>query len=320
MRSAAAALAVALASVTAPALAQPVTVASCFREVTFEDVPERPIVNDLNMTLIDMGLLDPFVGVAGLMSLADTLVAPPEVIEEVEAKVFSPDYPSLEAILGQSPDFYFAGWNFGLGEETGVTPAGLEDFGIQTYELYESCIHVGPRPPISMETIYTDVLALGRIFRVEGRAEEVVADSRRRVDAVTSRLADVIDRPRVMYCTWQCHSDEPPMVIGAEGIPRTLMELAGGENIFNDLDTSYIRVGWEEVIDRDPEWLVISPDETSPEDVITYLTTNPSLQNVSAVRDRHFIFFAHPYIQPSTRNVDAVEIMARAMFPDRFAD
>lgn len=72
------------------------------------------------------------------------------------------------------------------------------DFGIKSYVLYESCIRIGPRPPISMETMYADILALGQIFDVEEHAEAMVAEFRERVQAVTDRVGNVADRPRVM--------------------------------------------------------------------------------------------------------------------------
>ena len=312
---------IAVASLAAtPAFAFPVTVKSCFDDVKFEKAPERPIVNDANMTqtILDMGLLDRFVGIS--RAWVDVLVAPPEVLEKVKAKEYSDPYPALEAILGQNPDFYFAGWQYGFSEETGVTPQSLASLGVKSYVLNESCIRIGQRGPISMEIMYADVLALGQIFGVEDRAETMVADFRRRVEDVTRRVSDVSDRPRVMYCGNSCNSDDPPWVIGAEGMPRLLIELAGGENIFDDIKDSYVKASWEDIIDRDPEWLVIMPSPYTQEEVFNYLTTSPNLQNVSAVKNKNFVFLTSPYTEPSTRNVDALEKIARAMFPERFAD
>lgn len=56
-----------------------------------------------------------------------------------------------------------------------VAPETLEPFGIPTYELTESCIHIGPKAKSSMDDMYADILNLGRIFGVEAKAEELVA-------------------------------------------------------------------------------------------------------------------------------------------------
>jgi iron complex transport system substrate-binding protein len=143
----------------APALAFPVEVQSCFDRVTFDGPPKRPVVNDFNMvqTIIDMGLIDRFVGVAGIAGGEKEIVAPPGVVEGLNQ--FSDRYPTTEAILGQNADFYFAGWQYGLSEPD-VTPQRLASAGVKTYVLYESCIRIGPRPPISMDAMYADILAL----------------------------------------------------------------------------------------------------------------------------------------------------------------
>jgi iron complex transport system substrate-binding protein len=286
LKSAISSLAFALVIIATPALAYPVEVQSCFDKVTFDGPPKRPVVNDLNLvqTVIDMGLIDRFVGVAGIGGGEKEIVAPPGEMDKI--KQFSDRYPTTEAILGQNADFYFAGWQYGLSEPD-VTPKRLAETGVKTYVLYESCIRVGPRPPISMETMYADIVALGQT------------------------------RPRMMYCGF-CNTDNPPRTIGAEGMPRLLFDLAGGKNIFDDIKDSYVNVSWDVVIDRDPEWIVVSNPRISHEDIVNYLTTSPALKNVSAVKNRHILFMTYAERSPSPRNVDALERLAKAIHPELF--
>ena len=304
-----------------PALAFPLTVQSCFDEVSFDKVPERPIVNDANMTqtIIDMGLLDQFVGIGGVGGVEHHLAAPAEVIEKVKAKEFSERYPTMEAILGQDPDFYFAGWRYGFSDANGITPQALAEFGIGTYVMYESCIRIGQRPPISMETLYADILALGSIFDISEKAEAMVANYRARVADITTRVAKAARKPRVMYCG-DCNTDNPPLSIGAEGMPKLLAKLAGGENIFDDIPDSYVRVSWDAVVERNPEWIIISNHRIPTEEMIEYLTTSPVLKDITAVKERNFVLMTYAERSPSTRNVDALERLARAMHPELFED
>jgi len=299
-----------------PVRAAPVEVQSCFDKVTFDGPPKRPVVNDFNMvqTVIDMGLIDRFVGVAGIGGGEKEIVAPPGVMQGI--KQFSDRYPTVEAILGQNADFYFAGWQYGLSEPD-LTPKRLAESGVKTYVLYESCIRIGPRPPISMETMYADVIALGKIFDITPRAEAMVADMRKRVAVVAERVASAKTRPRMMYCGF-CNTDNPPRTIGAEGMPRLLFDLAGGRNIFDDIKDSYVNVSWDTVIDRDPEWIVVSNPRISHEDIMNYLTTSPALRNVSAVKDRHILFMTYAERSPSPRNVDALERLAKTIHPELF--
>ncbi len=309
-------LLVAAQAARAQAPAYPVEVQSCFDRVRFDAAPKRPVVNDFNMTqtVLDMGLAPRFVGFAGIAGGEDELVAAPGVVAGL--KQFSDRYPTTEAVLGQDADFYFAGWQYGF-SDADVTPAKLAAVGVKSYVLYESCIRIGPRPPISMETMYTDITALGRIFGIEAQAAAMVADFRRRVAVVTDKVAGVTQRPRIMYCGG-CNNDSPPRTIGAEGMPRLLFDLAGGRNIFDDIKDSYVNVSWDSVIDRDPEWIVISNPRVPHEDSIRYLTTSPALQTITAVKQRHFIFMTYAERSPSTRNVDALERLARTIHPELF--
>jgi iron complex transport system substrate-binding protein len=113
-----------IASFASPAFAFPVEVQSCFDKVTFDAPPKRPVVNDFNLvqTIIDMGLIDRFVGVAGIAGGEKEIVAPHGVVEKLNQ--FSDRYPTTEAILGQNADFYFAGWQYGLSEPD-LTPKRL---------------------------------------------------------------------------------------------------------------------------------------------------------------------------------------------------
>jgi len=307
----------------APAAAQdyPVTVRSCSESVTFDGPPQRPIVNDTNMvqTIVDMGLLDRFMAVTGIDGAEHYIKGVPAVIEAMLKKqVKSPGrYPSLEGLLTLKPDFYFGGWQYGFSEQIFITPERLAGFNIKSYILNESCIRVGPRAPISMDTLYTDILALGRIFGITARAEAMVADFRQRVATVTSRTATVKQRYRVMYCG-DCNSDAAFLTIGAEGMPKLLATLAGGQNIFDDIPDSYVRVTWDRVIPRDPEWIIISDNRIPTDDIVRYLTTNPRLKDLTAVKKRQFVFMTYPERSPSTRNVEALERLARTLHPELF--
>lgn len=314
----AAALALAAAATALPAFAHPVEVANCFETARFEAVPKRPAVHDTNMTqtMIDLGLADRLVAVSGIAGAERHLIAPPGVVAALPQL---PDRaPTLEAVLAADPDFLFAGWSYGFTEARGVTPARLAELGVGTYTLRESCIRIGKREPITMDTLYADLLALGRIFGIEERAEAMVADFRRRVAAVTARTARAADRPRILYCS-DCNTANPPVSVGREGMTSLLMELAGGRNIFDDIPNSYVRVSWEEVARRDPQWILVSDHRIPVEVIIGHLTTDPQLAHVEAVRERRFIPITYAEQTPSTRNVEALERIARILHPDQFA-
>ncbi len=294
----------------------PVTVDNCFAKERFDGAPRRALVNDANMvqTVIDLGLADRFVGVSGIGGVERRLIGPPAVIAGLHQ--FVARAPTLEAVLAQNPDFVFAGWNYGFSAARGLTPASLAAFGVATYTLRESCIRVGRREPIGMDTLYADLRSLGAIFGVTARTDAVVAGFRARVAAVEARVRGT-DRPRVMYCS-DCDTNGPPLSVGREGMTALITRLAGGANIFDDIPDSYVRVSWEEVVKRDPQWILVSDHDIPAEAIIAHLTSAPELAHVEAIRERHFIRLSYAEQTPSTRSVDGLERIARALHPERF--
>ncbi len=157
-----------------PALAHPVTVKSCDREVTFDAIPARAASNDVNLTemMLVLGLTDRMVGYTGISGwnkLDETMRAGVAELPELSER-----YPSREVLIGADLDFWFAGWNYGMKVGGEVTPETLAPFGIAVYELTESCIHIMARDRIAVDDMFTDIRNLATIFGVPERAEALI--------------------------------------------------------------------------------------------------------------------------------------------------
>ncbi len=287
-----------------PALAFPVTVKSCNRDVTFDAPPARAISNDVNLTemMLALGLRDRMVGytgVSGWKTLDEELRQNIAELPELSAQ-----YPTREVLLGAEPDFFFAGWNYGMKVGGEVTPETLEPLGIKTYELTESCIFVGPKAKSSMQDMYNDLLNLGAIFGVEDRAKELVA-------GYEAKLADLtagVDRTKPLRVFVYDSGEETPFTAGAYAIPTALIEAAGGKNIMDDLEKSWATVAWEPVVERNPEVIVIvNYGDVTAEQKIAFLEANPAFANVDAVKNDRYVVLEYVEATPGPRNIRAVE-------------
>ncbi len=287
-----------------PALAFPVTVQSCNREVTFDTAPTRAIANDVNLIemMLALGLRDTMVGytgVSGWKTLDEGLRDGIAELPELSAK-----YPTREVLAGAEPDFFFAGWNYGMKVGGEVTPETLEPLGIQTYELTESCIHIGPKAKSSMDDMYVDLLNLGRIFGVEDRAQALV-------DGYKARLAEVtagIDLTQPLRVFVYDSGEETPFTAGAYAIPTALIEAAGGVNIMDDLEKSWATVAWEPVVERNPQVIVIvNYGDVTADQKIAFLEANPAFANIDAVKNDRYVVLEYVEATPGPRNIRAVE-------------
>jgi iron complex transport system substrate-binding protein len=297
-----AALAVLLSA--APALAFPVTVQSCGREVTFDKAPTRAIANDVNLIemMLALGLRDTMVGytgVSGWKTLDEGLRAGIAELPELSAK-----YPTREVLAGAEPDFFFAGWNYGMKVGGEVTPETLEPLGIKTYELTESCIFVGPKAKASMDDMFIDLVNLGTIFGVEDRAKALVDDYKSRLTAITA----TIDRATPLRVFVYDSGEETPFTAGAYAMPTALIEAAGGVNIMDDLDKSWATVAWEPVVERNPEVIVIvNYGDVTADQKIAFLEANPAFAGIDAVKNDRYVVLEYVEATPGPRNIKAVE-------------
>ncbi|WP_299628116.1 ABC transporter substrate-binding protein [uncultured Tateyamaria sp.] len=302
--------AIALA-LTAGLAAAETTVQSCNRSVTFDAPPARAISNDVNLTemMLVLGLADRMVGytgISGWKTLEEDMRAGVEQLPELSAK-----YPSKEVLVGADADFFFAGWNYGMKVGGEVTPETLAPFGIQVYELTESCAHIMDRDKASIEDMYADLMNLGRIFDVEARAAELVDGYRADLSAFASGL-DTGEPLRVFVYD---SGEDTPFTAGLYAMPTALIEAAGGVNIMNDFDKSWGTVTWEEVVERNPEVVVIvNYGDVTAEQKRAFMMSNPAFADLEAVKNDRFVTLEYVEATPGPRNIQAIKTLARAFW------
>ncbi len=296
---------------TAVVAAAETSVQSCNRTVTFDAPPERAISNDVNLTemMLVLGLADRMVGytgISGWKTLNEEMREGVEELPELSAK-----YPSKEVLVGADADFFFAGWNYGMKVGGAVTPETLEPFGVKVYELTESCTHIMDKDKASIEDMYADLINLGRIFDVEDQANTLV-DSYRADLAAFADTLETSEPPRVFVYD---SGEDTPFTAGRYAMPTALIEAAGGVNIMDDFDKSWATVTWEEVVERNPQVvMIVNYGEVTAEQKRDFLMSNPAFANIDAVKNDRFVTLEYVEATPGPRNIQAIKTLAEAFW------
>ena len=286
-----------------------VSVDSCNRTVTFDSPPQRAISNDVNLTemMLVLGLSDKMVGytgISGWKTLDEEMRLGVKQLPEL-----SPKYPTKEVIVGADADFFFAGWNYGMKVGGEVTPETLKPFGINVYELTESCIHIMTKKKVSMDDMYNDLLNLGLIFQIENRAKNIVDAYRSDLNNFTKKLEPIAAKKVFVYDS----GEDTPFTAGRYAMPTALIEAAGGVNIMDDFQKSWGTVTWEEVIDRNPEVVVIvNYGKVTAEQKRKFMMSNPAFANIDAVKNDRFVILEYVEATPGPRNIKAIKKLAKA--------
>ncbi|HEX6343115.1 ABC transporter substrate-binding protein [Umezawaea sp.] len=293
----------------------PVTVENCGQDVTFDRVPAKVVTNDTGITelMFALGLADRMAGyVVGSGQTADLATSPFKSDWDRVAKLG--EKINKEVVQAAGADLVFAGWNYGFSESTGFTPDALAELGIPTYQLTEACRNgVGKQrgimPPL--DALYEDLRNLGAVFRVSDRAERLIAGYQEQVAAAEKLMAG---KPRPKVFLYDSGLDQP-FTSGRNAAPQDIITRAGGDNVFGDLDDSWTTVGWEPVVQSNPDVILINDyadgDNNTPEQKRAFLEGYAPLAGVPAIRDRRFFVLPYAALVESPRNPAAIEAFAK---------
>ena len=163
----------------------------------------------------------------------------------------------------------------------------------------------------SIEDLYTDLINLGRIFDVEKRAMNIVEQYKSELLSFTNNLkADKLLRVFVYDS-----GEDAPFTAGLYAMPTALIEAAGGVNVMDDFKKSWGSVTWEEVVERNPEVIVIvNYGNVTAEQKREFMTTNPAFANIDAVKNDRFVTLEYVEATPGPRNIRAIKTLAEAFW------
>ncbi len=282
-----------------------VCLAGCVGQKSKPDVPAPSVRDSLQRNVPIPAAATRIVSLAAsnteilfALGLGDTVIGTTEFCDYPEAakakpKVggFAPQTFNVEAIAAMKPDLVLA-----AGEFQRPTIEALERLGIAVAGFQGE----------SIDEIGRNIEAIGRLTgRVEA-ADAVVKGMKAALAAVAKRV-DGKTKPKVFYLV----SDDPLMTAASKSMISEAITLAGGENVFGDLDGDYVRISDEEVLRRNPATVLV------PQYGHSGKATSPKvLAALDAVkRNRVFPIDADPISRPGPRIVKAVEQIALILHP-----
>ncbi|UJB43360.1 ABC transporter substrate-binding protein [Streptomyces sp. A1-5] len=290
----------------------PVTVTNCGTRTTYPHAPRRVVTNDVGITeiMFALGLEDRMAGYAMPDDKGDLTKVPWKAAYD-KVPWLSKKALTKEMALDAKADLVFAGWNYGFGEGNGLTPAALGKLGVGSYVLTESCHNGsgagarGVMPPL--EALYTDLTTLGKIFDVEDRAQALIR-------AYQKQVADAAARTPAHRPTVFLYDDgrDKPLTSGKYAAPHDIITKAGGDHVMKDLKDSWTTVGWETVVARDPDVIVINNyGDTSAAQKKAFLESYAPIAGVSAIKHHRIYVMDYAELVESPRNPTAISDLAR---------
>ncbi|MEV5829784.1 ABC transporter substrate-binding protein [Spirillospora sp. NPDC052242] len=294
------------AEVESDAAAAKQKVKRCGETVEYS-VPKRAVAYEGGSAdkLFSLGLADHVHGY--VMPPANPPVSEsPWAAEYAKVEMLSDDLLNKEIVVEAKADLVVAGWNSGFSPQRGITPEILDGLGIQSFMHAESCFNYPGHPErlAPFDALYADLERLGQIFRVEDRAAKVVADLKRRAEAVRAAAPKGDPLPVFLYDS----GTDQPLTAGSQVPPNDIIKTAGGRNIFDGLQQRWTQVGWEAVAAARPEVVMVLDYGDQPAaEKIDFLRKSPHTRDLPAIeKDNIFILDYNEGIS-GPRNIDGLE-------------
>ncbi|MCV7228159.1 ABC transporter substrate-binding protein [Mycolicibacterium komossense] len=288
-----------------------VTVTNCGQDVAYEQPLDRWFVNDGGMIAIALAA-----GARNQMTAVSSLARDIGVLRlEYGSQVdgldeVAPEQPTLENIVGAKPQVLFAGYNYGMGEERGITPEILAGHGIAVYQLSEACLQAEGQPSRGTMDPW---LALDTDLRNVGTLTGNTDTAFQAADDIAARLQTLRAAPQPENKPTIFVFDSGTDTVfssGAFGGPQGIIDAAGARNATEDVQDTWTTVSWERVTTSDPDLIVFVdyPGQTV-EEKIAALRSNPASRNLRAVRESRFVNLPYAMWVSSPLNIDSAEIL-----------
>lgn len=298
----------------------PLTLENCGQQVTFTKAPERTVALGQNSAEI-LFLL-------GLDSrMAATAFWPNEVLPELATandavEVLTVEFPSLEAVLAKQPDFIPAMLVTLMGQDSKV--AKREDFeklGIPTYLSPSACSTAatkdayGSRDDLwTMDLLYQEIDDLARIFDVQDRGQALIEAFKAREAKLRDAFGDREDLTFLFWFSSPSPADDAYLG-GGNGPSGYIADLLGGANAVKT-EAEWPTLGWEGIMAANPTVLVAAQvdrnrwDLDKAETKIAYLTSDPTVSQMEAVKAGRIAVMSGAAMNPSIRTLYGAEELA----------
>ncbi len=279
-------------------------------ETVYEKAPEKVVAvyQGSIETMLALGLKDHIVATAGLDN---------EVPEEMKEAFSETNYldeftPSLETVTMLEPDMILS-WGSIFADDRLGNVTNWTEKGCNTY-INTNTRRGGTR---TLENECTDILNLGMIFDVQGKAEAIVDDIREVVNKTTEVAQNIEEKPSVLILE---PYGEDISNYGAKSLGGDMAVQLGAELANPDASS----VGKEDIIAANPDviFVVYMPyagddPETVKESQMSAIADDEALQSLDAVKNgRIYPIMLSEMYASATRTRDGIETLAKGLYPD----
>lgn len=260
------------------------------RTITLTQAPQRIVSLSPGVTEVLFAI-----GAGGQVAGTDRFSDFPEAAKALPKLEYT--NTNVEALVALRPDLVIA-----AGRQRSLVPV-FEQAGLKVLPMEE---------PSSIAGVVNRIRVMGQVTDHGNEAENLASSLEQRVAAVTERISSIAAGPRVY------HEVDPKLFAAApNSFVGDVYTVLKAQNIVPKGDNPYPQISAESIISADPQVIIVG--NRLPESAPTEIKRRPGWNVVSAVKnDRIYEVEDNLISRPGPRVVDALEQLARQIYPDQF--
>lgn len=273
---------------------------NCGYPVVIDRAPQRVVTIKSTSTemLLALGLADRIVGSAFL----DGPVADAWADEAASIPVLSDQLPSQEAVLELEPDLVYGGWESNFSADGAGERDELATLGVASYVSPAACQGAEQPPKLDFDELFREIGEVADIFDV---------DAGPLLDRLRADLAAIEPDERGLSALWYSSGVEVPYVGGGIGAPQMVLETIGLGNVAADQEQTWTSLGWEAIVDADPDIIVlVDASWHTADSKIEQLRANPATAKLAAVANDRYLIVPFATAEAGVRSVEAAASLA----------
>ena len=206
---------------------------------------------------------------------------------------------NVEAVVASHPNVVFATYN-GNSES-------------QIKRLQKLGLNVVTVKSGTVEEILESFRIIGKVLDRETHTREIVSSFKKKMSQIRGltgqkKTGQKKKASRVLFQL----GDNPLVVAGGRSFLNEALNLVGGENVYGDLDHRYPRPTWEDIVQRNPDMVIVMLFESNPKAFRRVQKKWSRFSKISAVQQGHiFSLEADDLLRPTSRWPEGLKKLQR---------
>ncbi len=264
-------------------------------ELTFEKKAEKivSVLPSNTEIAFALGLDDEIIGVTSLDNYPK---------EATEKETIGDFQINVEKVISLEPDLVLADESVDEDALDQIRDADIQVLVVKTAENFDE--------------VYDAIHLIGEVTGTTEQADKIESDMEEKLASLSDKVAE-IEEPKSVYV--EISPAPETYTAGKNTFINTILEKINAENSAGDLE-GWPQVNEEAVIEMDPD-IIITTYGSYVEDPIKEITDRKAWSDLTAVKNKEIYDVNEDLVsRPGPRLVEGAEELAKAIYPDLFAN